>query len=200
MGIKDRFNNQYEKNNTRNLMFDYLFKTIIVGNPGVGKTSITLRFATGVFKSRYLPTIGVEFSVKDIEVKGQQIKLQLWDTGSHDRFSYIRPMYYRGSYGVLVVCDLANKTTLKELDKWFTEVYSNTEEVIPAILIGNKADLGDKRLISQEELLQYASEKKDEYKLEEIPVYEVSAKSGQNIDDIYFHLADLMIKKSHESE
>ncbi|MCK4844475.1 MAG: hypothetical protein KAS95_02265, partial [Candidatus Heimdallarchaeota archaeon] len=76
MGIKDRFNNQYEKNNPRNLMFDYLFKTIIVGNPGVGKTSITLRFATGVFKSRYLPTIGVEFSVKDIEVKGQQIKLQ----------------------------------------------------------------------------------------------------------------------------
>lgn len=182
------------------LMFDYLFKTIIVGNPGVGKTSITLRFATGVFKSRYLPTIGVEFSVKDIEVKGQHIKLQLWDTGSHDRFSYIRPMYYRGSYGVLVVCDLANKQTLKELDKWFTEVYSNTEEVIPAILIGNKADLGDKRLISQEELLQYASEKKDEYKLAEIPCYEVSAKSGQNINDIYFHLADLMIKKSHESE
>ncbi|MCK4972641.1 MAG: GTP-binding protein, partial [Candidatus Heimdallarchaeota archaeon] len=81
------------------MLFDYLFKTIIVGNPGVGKTSITLRFATGMFRERYLPTIGVEFSVKDIEVDGNKVKLQTWDTGSHDRFSYVRPLYYKGSYG-----------------------------------------------------------------------------------------------------
>ena len=79
----------------KDLLFDYLFKTIVVGDPNVGKTSITLRFATGMFRERYLPTIGVEFSVKDIEVDGKRVKIQAWDTGSHDRFSYVRPLYYK---------------------------------------------------------------------------------------------------------
>ncbi len=182
------------------VLFDYLFKTIIVGNPGVGKTSITLRFATGTFRERYLPTIGVEFSVKDIEVQGKQVKLQTWDTGSHDRFSYVRPLYYKGSYGVLVVYDIASRESFDNLDKWYEEVYSNCEEIIPAILIGNKADIEEERQVSKEEALAYAEKKRAHYELHELPYYEVSAKSGQNIDEIYYHLTDMMIEKSIENE
>ncbi len=182
------------------MLFDYLFKTIIVGSPGVGKTSITLRFATGTFRERYLPTIGVEFSVKDIEVQGKQVKLQTWDTGSHDRFSYVRPLYYKGSYGVLVVYDIADEESFENLDKWFEEVYSNCEEIIPAILIGNKADISEERRVTQEQALAYAEKKRELYKLEELPYYEVSAKEGTNITEIYFHLTDMMIDKSIEAE
>ena len=182
------------------VLFDYLFKTIIVGSPGVGKTSITLRFATGTFRERYLPTIGVEFSVKDIEVQGKQVKLQTWDTGSHDRFSYVRPLYYKGSYGVLVVYDIASRESFENLDKWYEEVYSNCEEVIPAILIGNKADIEEERQVSKEDALAYAEKKSAHYQLHELPYYEVSAKCGQNIDKIYYHLTDMMIEKSIEVE
>ncbi|MHA1223761.1 MAG: Rab family GTPase [Candidatus Heimdallarchaeaceae archaeon] len=182
-----------------NVQFDYLFKTTIVGSPNVGKTSITLRFATGMFRERYLPTIGVEFSVKDIEVDGKKVKIQAWDTGSHDRFSYVRPLYYRGSYGVLVVYDLTERSTFEDLDKWFSEVYSNCESVIPAIIIGNKADLIEEREISEKEALEYAEKKRKEYDLEKIPHFVVSAKSGKNINDIYYELTRMMINRSFET-
>ncbi|NPD87793.1 MAG: GTP-binding protein [Asgard group archaeon] len=182
------------------MLFDYLFKTIIVGDPNVGKTSITLRFATGMFRERYLPTIGVEFSVKDIEIDGKRVKLQAWDTGSHDRFSYVRPLYYKGSYGVLVVYDLTNHQSFENLDKWFTEVFTNCETVIPAIIIGNKADLDEERAISDKELLEYANSKKKEYDFDELETYEVSAKNGQNINDIYYELTKKMIEKSTSLE
>jgi len=171
-----------------------------VGSPGVGKTSITLRFATGTFRERYLPTIGVEFSVKDIEVQGKQVKLQTWDTGSHDRFSYVRPLYYKGSYGVLVVFDITDEESFTNLDKWFEEVYSNCEMIIPAILIGNKADISEARKVTQDQALAYAEEKRKNYKLTELPYYEVSAKDGTNITEIYYHLTDMMIDKSVEAE
>lgn len=179
-------------------MFDYLFKTIIVGDPGVGKTSITLRFATGIFRERYLPTIGVEFSVKDVKVDDKHVKLQLWDTGSHDRFSYIRPMYYRGSFGVLLVFDLTSKTSFEHLDKWFKEVYSNCDGLIPAILVGNKIDLEDDREVTHEEAVEYTKQKIEEYGLKTLPYYEVSAKENKHINDIYLHLTKLMIEFSDQ--
>ncbi len=171
-----------------------------MGDPNVGKTSITLRFATGMFRERYLPTIGVEFSVKDIEVDGKRVKLQAWDTGSHDRFSYVRPLYYKGSYGVLVVYDLTSHLSFENLDKWFTEVYTNCESVIPAIIIGNKADLEEERAVTEKEVLEYANSKKKEYDLSILQCYEVSAKSGQNINDIYYELTKKMIEKSKQLE
>lgn len=180
------------------MLFDLLFKTVIVGQPGVGKTSITIRFATGVFKERYLPTIGVEFSVKDIEVDDKHVKLQLWDTGSHDRFSYVRPLYYKGSFGTLVVYDVTDPESFTQLDKWFNEVYSNCNQIIPAILIGNKADLVGEYRIEKEEAIAYAEEKRKEFNLTTLPHYEVSAKNGQNINQIYHDLTRLMIEKSAE--
>ncbi|MHA1303602.1 MAG: Rab family GTPase [Candidatus Heimdallarchaeaceae archaeon] len=178
------------------MSFDYLFKTIIVGDPNVGKTSITLRFSTGTFRERYLTTIGVEFSVKDIEVDGNKVKIQAWDTGGHDKYSYIRPLYYRGSYGVLVVFDITNRESFEHLDKWFTEVYGNCDDVIPAILVGNKFDISDQRKVTIEEAMNYAEKKSEEYRLKSIPYFETSAKSGKNVDAIYHELTRLMIKRS----
>jgi GTPase SAR1 family protein len=152
------------------VLFDYLFKTIIVGNPGVGKTSITLRFATGMFRERYLPTIGVEFSVKDIEVDGNKVKLQTWDT------------------------------SFEQLDKWFKEVYDTCEDILPAILIGNKTDVPEQREVEKEDVLEYAEKKRREFKLKTLPYYEVSAKNGQNINDIYYEITRMMIEKSIKAE
>lgn len=179
------------------LSFDYLFKTIIVGDPNVGKTSIALRFSTGTFRERYLFTIGVEFSVKDIEVDGNKVKIQAWDTGGHDKYSYIRPLYYKGSYGALIVYDITNKDSFENLDKWFKEVYDNCESTIPAILVGNKNDLEEQREVTREEALNYAEEMSKRYNLDNIPYFETSAKTGENVDDIYFELTRLMIKKSN---
>ncbi len=181
------------------MSYDYLFKSIIVGDPQVGKTSITLRFSTGIFKERYLTTIGVEFSVKDITVNGYKVKIQAWDTGGHDKYSYVRPLYYKGSYGALVVFDVTSRETFVNCDKWFKEVYSNCG-VIPTVLVGNKLDLKEKREVQVKEALDYAKAKSREFNLDSIPYFETSAKNGENINEIYYELVRLMIKKSMNSK
>ena len=95
-----------------------------------------------------------------------------------------------------MVFDISDSESFESLDKWFQEVYSNCEENIPAILIGNKADISDERKVTQEQALSYAEAKSKDYDLGEIPYYEVSAKDGTNITDIYFRLTDMMIDKS----
>ena len=101
---------------------------------------------------------------------------------------------------VIVVYDITSRDSFDNLDKWFEEVYSQLEEIIPAILIGNKADIALERDVSEEEALAYAEKKREKYQLPEIPYYEVSAKNGKNITKIYYHLTDMMIDKSIETE
>jgi len=136
--------------------YDYLFKSIVVGDGGVGKTALTLRFSKGFFTEDYKMTIGVDFHVKTISIDTHEgpikCKLQLWDTGGQERFSSIRPMYYRGSLGTILVFDLTNSASFEHLPQWIEEVRANIKADIPVLLIGNKSDLTDQRAVSLDEI------------------------------------------------
>jgi len=170
--------------------YDYLFKSIVVGDGGVGKTALTLRFSKGFFTEDYKMTIGVDFHVKTISIDTFEgpikCKLQLWDTGGQERFSSIRPMYYRGSLGTILVFDLTNSASFEHLPQWIEEVRANIKADIPVLLVGNKSDLTDIRAVSVEEINNFTRDFNLYY-------METSAKTGDGVGDCFQILACLMI-------
>ena len=134
--------------------YDYLFKSIVVGDGGVGKTALTLRFSKGFFTEDYKMTIGVDFHVKTISIDTLEetikCKLQLWDTGGQERFSSIRPMYYRGSLGAVLVFDLTNYASFEHLPQWIEEVH-NAIGPCPGVILGTNAELIKQRQVTTEE-------------------------------------------------
>ncbi|MFW9771479.1 MAG: GTP-binding protein [Candidatus Thorarchaeota archaeon] len=170
--------------------YDYLFKSIVVGDGGVGKTALTLRFSKGFFTEDYKMTIGVDFHVKTISIETAEgsikCKLQLWDTGGQERFSSIRPMYYRGSLGAVLVFDLTNSSSFEHLPQWIEEVRANIKAEIPLLLVGNKSDLIDQRSISIKEINNFTRDFNLYY-------METSAKTGDGVGDCFYILACLMI-------
>ena len=170
--------------------YDYLFKSIVVGDGGVGKTALTLRFSKDFFTEDYKMTIGVDFHVKTITINTIEgpikAKLQLWDTGGQERFSSIRPMYYRGSLGAVLVFDLTNAVSFEHLPQWIEEVRANLKTEIPLLLVGNKSDLTDQRMVSLEEINNFTRDFNLYY-------METSAKTGDGVGDCFYILACLMI-------
>jgi len=164
--------------------YDYLFKIIVTGDGGVGKTAITVRFSQGKFDSNYKMTIGVDFAIKMLEIDNRKVKLQIWDTGGQERFSYIRPLYYKGAMGNILIFDLTNRSSYDHLDRWYGEVLQNCGE-IPSILVGNKSDLPD-RAVSTNEAQTWASSHGMIY-------YECSAKTGEKVGDIFAELTRVLI-------
>ena len=170
--------------------YDYLFKSIVVGDGGVGKTALTLRFSKDFFTEDYKMTIGVDFHVKTITIDTGEgpirAKLQLWDTGGQERFSSIRPMYYRGSLGAVLVFDLTNSSSFDHLPQWIEEVRANIKVEIPILLVGNKSDLVDQRAVTLEEINTFTRDFNLYY-------METSAKTGEGVGDCFYILACLMI-------
>jgi Ras-related protein Rab-11A len=170
--------------------YDYLFKSIVVGDGGVGKTALTLRFSKGFFTEDYKMTIGVDFHVKTINIDSVEgpikAKLQIWDTGGQERFSSIRPMYYRGSLGALLIFDLTNAASFEHLPQWIEEVRANVKTEIPLLLVGNKSDLVELRAVTLEEINSFTRNFNLYY-------METSAKTGEGVGDCFYILACLMI-------
>ncbi|MHA1109927.1 MAG: GTP-binding protein [Promethearchaeota archaeon] len=166
--------------------YNYLFKNIVVGDGGCGKTAIVVRFSQGYFLEQYKLTIGVEFAVKTISIKdGIKVKLQIWDTGGQERFQYVRPLYYRGAMGALLLFDLTNRESFDHIPKWIEEVKSNAGE-IPMLLVGNKSDLVNERSVSREEAESFAREFQLFY-------IESSAKDGTGVGDVFAIVSCLMV-------
>jgi len=170
------------------MSYDYLFKVIAVGDGAVGKTSITLRFSTGTFRDSYIMTIGVDFAVKTIEVPTKEgkkkVKLQIWDTGGQERFSYVRPLYYKGAMGGVIVYDVTQPESFDNIPKWFNEVKNNRGS-IPLLLVGNKVDLPDRK-ISAEQGTSMAKKHGVRY-------FEASAKTGESIERLFVELSKEMV-------
>ncbi len=171
--------------------YDFLFKCIVVGDGGVGKTALTIRFSQGFFAEDYKMTIGVDFKVKTITVydpNGNPIraKLQIWDTGGQERFASIRPMYYRGALGALLIFDLTSYESFEHLPRWIEEIRANTSTEIPLLLVGNKSDLEESRAVSPEEINEFTQKFNLFY-------METSAKTGAGVGDCFYILACLMI-------
>lgn len=134
--------------------YDYLFKLVIVGNSGVGKSSILLRFSDDQFNESYLTTIGVDFRFKTLNIDGKTIKLQIWDTAGQERFRTITNAYYKGADGyilitilsIVIVYDTTCMKSFEDIDKfWFNEIESYADKDIKFLLLGNKSDIDDKK-------------------------------------------------------
>ncbi|KAL4443821.1 hypothetical protein ABPG75_011558 [Micractinium tetrahymenae] len=136
---------------------DHTFKILLVGDSGVGKSSLLLRFATGGFEE-LTPTIGVDFKAKVVDIDGRRVKLTIWDTAGQERFRTLTSSYYRGAQGIILVYDVTRAETFDSLaDIWLREVdmYNTVEEGIKMV-VANKTDLGEQREVSTEQGVAFA--------------------------------------------
>lgn len=138
--------------------FDLLFKMIIIGDSGVGKTNILSRYTKNQFNTDFKPTIGVEFGAKKVEMYGIKVKNQIWDTAGQERYKSITNTYYKGAKGALVVYDISQKETFRNVKKWINELKMNGDQDVIIVLVGNKCDLEDCRQVSKEEGAELAEE------------------------------------------
>ncbi|RCH92030.1 hypothetical protein CU097_002866 [Rhizopus azygosporus] len=141
--------------------YDYLFKIIIIGDSGVGKSNLLLRYTSNEFLQDSRSTIGVEFATKTINIDNHVIKAQLWDTSGQERYKAITSAFYRGAVGALLVYDITRKSSFNHIAQWLEELNEHIEDSIPLVLVGNKIDLSDtSRAVSTEEAKNYASKSK----------------------------------------
>jgi len=178
------------------LQYDYLFKVLMIGDSGVGKSCLLLRYVDFAHREAYLNTIGVDFKIKTIKLDGKRIRLQVWDTAGQERFKTITSSYYRGAHGVMIVYDIARKETFSNLNKWLNEVEMYVNEGVLMILVGNKTDLDSHRQVSAESGAEWAA-------LNDMPFIETSAKNSVNVTEAFTMLAELVnkhVKDNHAEQ
>ncbi|KAL6122738.1 hypothetical protein NUSPORA_00269 [Nucleospora cyclopteri] len=171
---------------------DYLFKIILIGDSGVGKTCLMQRYTDNIYKENNSATIGVDFKIKTINIDNKKVKLQVWDTAGQERFKSIVNNYYRGANGVFIVFDMTNKDSFIHSSRWlkeFEEKRSRTNAEI--ILLGNKVDEKDKIKISRTEIKNFCRE----HNLKMSNFYEVSAKTDYQVEEAFVNMTKTLIKR-----
>jgi Ras-related protein Rab-1A len=153
-------------------------KVLIVGAEQTGKTQLCNRFARDTFDSNYINTIGVDFSIKTIEVEDKAYKLQIWDTAGHERFRTITAAYYRGVNAVVMLFDITSQASFESLLTWIEDKVRYSREEVPVFVIGNKTDQEEQRQVSTEAAMEYCRSINAYY-------MEVSAKTGHNISTLF---------------
>jgi Ras-related protein Rab-1A len=173
--------------------YDYIFKLILIGSSGVGKTSILQRYIQKIFNDDYTCTIGVDFFMKSMKIDDKLIKLQLWDTAGTEKFKSITTGYYRGANAAFIVFDLTSRKSFESVSEWIENYYkySNPDYERHVILIGNKSDLKNERIITEDEIDDFV-------KLNKIKYFETSAKNGENIDECFLFIAEKLMKDADE--
>uniref|UniRef100_A0A803P0V9 Uncharacterized protein n=2 Tax=Cannabis sativa TaxID=3483 RepID=A0A803P0V9_CANSA len=131
--------------------YDYLFKIVLIGDSGVGKSNILSRFTRNEFCLESKSTIGVEFATRTLQVEGKTVKAQIWDTAGQERYRAITSAYYRGAVGALLVYDITKRQTFENVQRWLRELRDHADSNIVIMMAGNKADLNHLRAISAEE-------------------------------------------------
>ena len=134
-----------------NSEYDYLFKLLLIGDSGVGKSCLLLRFADDTYTESYISTIGVDFKIRTIELDGKTIKLQIWDTAGQERFRTITSSYYRGAHGIIVVFDVTDQESFNNVKQWLHEIDRYACANVKKLLVGNKCDLASKRAVPTEQ-------------------------------------------------
>ncbi|KAG7806815.1 hypothetical protein KL921_004609 [Ogataea angusta] len=169
--------------------FDKTMKLLLVGDSGVGKSCLLLRFVDDKFNPSFITTIGIDFKIKTIELNGSKIKLQVWDTAGQERFRTITTAYYRGAMGIIIVYDVCDENSFESVKKWYQTVNQHAKDEAQLFLVGNKCDDTESRQVS---------EKQGELLAEElsVPFMEASAKSGLNVNEVFYKLASLILEKN----
>ncbi|KAG0243225.1 small GTPase [Mortierella sp. GBAus27b] len=138
--------------------YDYLFKVVLIGDSGVGKSNLVSRFTRNEFNLESKSTIGVEFTTRSIQVDTKTIKAQIWDTAGQERYRAITSAYYRGAVGALLVYDISKHQTYENVGRWLKELRDHADTNIVVMLVGNKSDLRHLRAVPTEEAKQFAAE------------------------------------------
>lgn len=141
---------------TRDDEYDYLFKVVLIGDSGVGKSNLLSRFTRNEFNLESKSTIGVEFATRSIQVDGKTIKAQIWDTAGQERYRAITSAYYRGAVGALLVYDIAKHLTYENVERWLKELRDHADSNIVIMLVGNKSDLRHLRAVPTDEARAFA--------------------------------------------
>ncbi|CAM9460348.1 unnamed protein product [Phaeothamnion confervicola] len=165
------------------MSYAYLFKYIIIGDTGVGKSCLLLQFTDKRFQPVHDLTIGVEFGARMINIDNRQIKLQIWDTAGQESFRSITRSYYRGAAGALLVYDITRRDTFNHLTRWLEEARQNSNSNMVIMLIGNKSDLEHRRAVSTKEGEQFAEENG-------LIFLETSAKTAANVEAAFIKTAE----------
>ncbi|CDR96311.1 Rab1b, putative [Babesia bigemina] len=182
--------------------YDHLFKIIIIGDSGAGKSSLLLRFAVSpsthrhiamqddTYSESYMSTIGVDFKIKTVKIDNATIKLQIWDTAGQERFRTITSTYYRGAHGIITVYDVTSRVSFESVKKtWLTDIEKYSNANITKILIGNKIDLEDQRAVTTDEAREFATQHNMDY-------IEASAKTAQNVEKAFESIARTLKDKA----
>ncbi|XP_011028371.1 PREDICTED: ras-related protein RABA2a-like [Populus euphratica] len=177
--------------------YDYLFKVVLIGDSGVGKSNLLSRFTRNEFCLESKSTIGVEFATRTLQVEGRTVKAQIWDTAGQERYRAITSAYYRGALGALLVYDVTKPTTFENVSRWLKELRDHADSNIVIMLIGNKTDLKHLRAVATEDAQSYAEK-------EGLAFIETSALEATNVEKafqtILSEIYRIISKKSLSSE
>lgn len=163
--------------------FDYLFKIVLIGDAGVGKTCVVQRFKSGTYLEKHGSTIGVDFTMKTLQIDGKLVKLQIWDTAGQERFRTITQSYYRSANGVIIAYDVTKRSSFENIPRWLEDVKKYAGSNIVQLILGNKQDLEHLREVTVAEAKAYAQH------CSMLDAIETSAKENTNIDEAFLRMA-----------
>lgn len=167
-------------------------KLLLIGDSAVGKSSLLLRFAEDSFNASFISTIGVDFKTRNVDLDGETVKLSIWDTAGQERFRTITAAYYRGANGIVLVYDITSEASFNSIRSWIRNIEEHASDSVCKILVGNKADMEDKRAVPMSRGQALAKEFN-------IKFYETSAKADMNVEDAFLSIAREAKKKLDDS-
>jgi len=170
--------------------YDYLLKILLIGDTGVGKSCLLYRYSDDQYSSNYISTIGVDFKIKTFDVDDKVVKLQIWDTAGQERFKAITTSFYRGAHGIIVAFDVTSRSTFTNIKSWLYEIDRYAVANVCKVIIGNKCDMEEHRVVSYEEAKEFADFLNIEY-------MECSAKNNLNVHDTFNALTRRIIKQQY---
>jgi len=178
---------------SRNASYDFLVKLLVIGDSGVGKSCLLLRFSDDSFTASFITTIGIDFKIKTVEVDGKRIKLQIWDTAGQERFRTITTAYYRGAMGILLVYDVTDERSFQNIRNWMRNIEQHAADNVDKVLIGNKCDMLSEKVVETARGQALADEC-------DVKFFEASAKSGINVSDAFMSITKDIKKRLMDSQ
>lgn len=165
-----------------NAPYDMQIKLLMIGDSGVGKTCLLLRYANDSFSPTFITTIGIDFKIKNVDIDGKRVKLQIWDTAGQERFRTITTSYFRGAQGIVLVYDVTDRRSFESIRNWISQIQQHADVHVNKILVGNKCDMVDEKVVSTEEGKKLAKEFGMDF-------WEASAKNDTNVEQCFLTIA-----------